>query len=144
MYEIQELTAQDEWLEAFPVMHELRTHLDENAYLELLYKMADEGYKMFALFNDTNILAVTGVIIRTNFYDGRHVFVYDLVTYPSERSKGYGELLLTYIEQWAKEHGCEKLALDSGVQRIDAHRFYENRMGFGKFSYGFKKMIDMK
>jgi GNAT superfamily N-acetyltransferase len=142
MDSIKELTTKNEWLEAFPVMYELRTHLDENAYLELLYKMVDEGYKMFALFNDIQIVAVTGVIIRTNFYDGRHIFVYDLVTRSSVCSKGYGEKLLTYIEQWGKEHGCEKVALDSGLQRMDAHRFYENRMGFGKFSYGFKKIID--
>ena len=27
----------------------------------------------------------------------------------------------------AREHGCDMLHLDSGVQRFDAHRFYLNK-----------------
>ncbi|WP_329610031.1 GNAT family N-acetyltransferase [Microaerobacter geothermalis] len=61
---------------------------------------------------------------------GRHVWVYDLVTHSDYRSKGYGEKLLEFIHKWGEENGCKTVALSSGVERRDAHRFYEKKMGY--------------
>jgi hypothetical protein len=72
---IKELIEEKEWLEAFPVFKELRTYLNQSIYLDLLYIMRDEGYKLFALYHNKQIVAVTGIAIRTNFYYGKYVFV---------------------------------------------------------------------
>lgn len=138
---IKELVEEKEWLEAFPVMNELRTHLNESTYLEILHSMREEGYKLFALYHNEQVVAVTGVAIRTNFYYGKHVFVYELVTQSSQRSKGYGEKLLSYIHQYAIHNGCGIVALESALFRSDAHRFYETKMGYEKFCYSFKKVL---
>jgi hypothetical protein len=45
---IIELTTEAEWREAFPVMRELRTHLDEATFLDLMRTMKPEGYRMLA------------------------------------------------------------------------------------------------
>jgi GNAT superfamily N-acetyltransferase len=139
---IKQLTTEQEWLEAFPVINELRKHLDEDAYLSLVHEMDGQGYQLFGLYNEGRIVAVTGVIILTNLYNGRHVYVYDLVTKATERSNGYGEILLSYIHRWARENGCEKAVLSSGLQRHDAHRFYERKMGYEKVSYVFTKSFE--
>jgi GNAT superfamily N-acetyltransferase len=138
---IKELVEEKEWLEAFPVMNELRTHLNESTYLEILHSMREEGYKLFALYHNEQVVAVTGVAIRTNFYYGKHVFVYELVTHSSQRSKGYGEKLLSYIHQYAIHNGCGIVNLESALFRSDAHRFYETKMGYEKFCYSFKKVL---
>ncbi|CRK80353.1 GNAT family N-acetyltransferase [Neobacillus massiliamazoniensis] len=138
---IKELVEEKEWLEAFPVMNELRTHLNESTYLEILHSMREEGYKLFALYHNEQVVAVTGVAIRTNFYYGKHVFVYELVTQSSQRSKGYGEKLLSYIHQYAIHNGCGIVNLESALFRSDAHRFYETKMGYEKFCYSFKKVL---
>lgn len=138
---IYELKEKRDWQEAFPLIKQLRTHLNENSYLKFLDKMIDEGYKLFALYDDDQMAALAGVVVRTNFYYGHHVFVYDLVTDSSRRSQGYGEQLLTYIHQFAKENGCHMVALESGLPRSDAHRFYESRMGYTKFCFSFKKEL---
>ena len=138
---IKELSTESQWLEAFPVLNELRTHLTVTTYLEILGQMTCDGYRLFGLFENEQIVAVAGVAIRTNFYYGRHVFVYDLVTRSSERSKGYGEKLLDYVHQYAKEQNCGIVALESGLFRLDAHRFYETKMGYERFCYSFKKKI---
>jgi len=62
-------------------------------------------------------------------YSGRFIWVCDLVTEPSERSKGYGKKLLSFVQQWSEENGYKIVSLSSGLQRIDAHRFYEEKMG---------------
>lgn len=138
---IKELVEESQWLEAYPVMHELRTNLDEEAYLALLREMNAEGYKMLALYDGGWIVALSGIIVLTNFYFGKHVFVYDLVTKASERSKGHGETLLEYVHQYAKDNGCQTVALESGLARVDAHRFYETKMGYRKPGFSFTKSL---
>ncbi len=138
---IKELTTEKEWLEAFPVMRELRTHLNEASYLDLLDKMREDGYRLFGLYDHGEMAAVAGIALRTNFYYGNHVFVYDLVTQSTERSKGYGKELLSYIHRFAEVNGCAIVALESGLFRVDAHRFYEVKMGYERFCYSFKKVL---
>ncbi len=139
MIEIQELTSHEEFREAFPVMRELRTRLDEAAYLSLLEKMIPEGYRLFALRNSGKIVALAGIAILTNFYYDRYVYVYDLITATEARSRGFGRHLLAFIESFARQENCETIALSSGLQRADAHRFYEHYMHYKKSSYVFQK-----
>lgn len=139
---IKNLQSRDEILEAFPVIKQLRTHLDQNSYLELVLEaQKKEGYKLFALYDHDKIVAVTGFMPMITLYYGRFVWICDLVTDPSRRSKGYGEKLLTYVHEWAKGNGYESVALSSGLQREDAHRFYEDKMDYQKVSYVFKTSL---
>lgn len=139
---IKELQSHNEIIEAFPVIKQLRTHLDESSYLELVIDAQEkDGYKMIALFDDDEIVAVTGFKPMITLYYGRFVWVCDLVTDSDKRSKGYGEKLLTYVHEWAKENNYESVALSSGLQRTDAHRFYEDKMKYDKVSYVFKASL---
>ncbi|MDQ2088265.1 GNAT family N-acetyltransferase [Herbivorax sp. ANBcel31] len=136
---IKELQSQNELLDAFPVIKQLRTHLDEETYLNLVLEAKKKDrYKMFALIDGKKMVAVTGFKPMITLYYGRFVWVCDLVTDINKRSKGYGEKLLTYVHKWAKENNYESVALSSGLHRTDAHRFYENRMDYDKVSYVFK------
>jgi GNAT superfamily N-acetyltransferase len=140
--EIRELTTEVEWREAFPVLRELREDLTEERYLAYLRAMRDEGYRLFALFEDGDLLSVAGAGVRTNFYNGRHLFVYDLVTRPDRRSEGHGGRLMEYLDDWARERDCESLTLESGLWREDAHRFYEDRLDMDRYCYTFKKTFE--
>jgi GNAT superfamily N-acetyltransferase len=42
------------------------------------------------------------------------------------RGQGYGSVLMTAAEAWARERGYERLTLRSNVLRAEAHRFYQN------------------
>ncbi len=139
---IQELTTHEQFCEAYPVMHELRLDLNQDDYLDLLNVMFKEGYRMFALRDDENcIVALTGIAVLTNFYYGRHVWVYDLVTSGAARSRGYGAQLLSFIEEFARAEACQTIALSSGMPRVDAHRFYLERMNYTKHGFVFKKIL---
>jgi GNAT superfamily N-acetyltransferase len=138
---IRELLSKEELLLAFPIMKQLRTHLVEETYLNLIEDMKKEGYKMFALYVEEKVVAVAGVIKLTNLYYGKHVWVNDLVTDVNQRSKKYGQMLLSFVNEWAKENSCEVVALSSGLQRVEAHKFYESKMEFDRTSYVFKKQL---
>jgi GNAT superfamily N-acetyltransferase len=139
---IVELQSEAEFREAFTVMHELRTHLDEGAYMSLVQDMRKRGYRLFALRNDEGtIVALAGIEFSVNFYYGRHIWVFDLVTSQNVRSQGHGRTLLAHLETLGKEAGCDTIALSSGFQRIDAHRFYEAHMGYERQAYTFVKNL---
>lgn len=139
---VVELRGEDDFRKAWPVMRELRGHLSEDRWLELLEVMVPDGYRLLSLqADDGTIEALAGIRVATNLYYGKHVWVYDLVTAGGVRSKGHGRMLLGHVEEIAVAEGCELVALSSGLQRIDAHRFYEEHMGYDKKSYCFTKLV---
>lgn len=141
METIVELTNMEQWLDAYPVMKQLRTDLTEDSYLELLAVMRKEGYQLFALYDEEKVVSLVGLSWRTNFYNKKHIYIYDLVTDAAGRSRGYGERLLNFIHSWGKENGAEYVALESGIHRNDAHRFYEEKLNYDKWCYSFRKTL---
>ena len=138
---VTQLESKAEWLQALPVLQELRTHLQEETYLDWLAAMQSEGYRLFGLYEDEALVAVAGVVVHTNFYYGRHAYIYDLVVRSDRRGDGLGTRLMATVEEWATERGCETIVLESGLWRDDAHRFYETN-GFEKYCYTFKKELE--
>ena len=137
-----ELTSDADFRRAWPAMSELRTDLDEKAYMDLLASMRPDGYRLFAIEVDGDITALAGVSIGTNFYYRRYLWVYDLITTEVARSSGHGATLMSELEGFARDEGCDTIALASGLHRQDAHRFYEDRLGYKRASYTFHKTLD--
>lgn len=139
---IKHYESYEELKKGFEVLKQLRTHLNEESYFNLYEDMKKEGYQLIGLEVQGVTVAVAGFSILTNFYNGKHLFVYDLVTDETKRSNGYGEKLLDYLSEFGKRNGCRLVTLQSGVQRINAHRFYEDKMAYKKLSYSFSKTIE--
>ena len=51
---IDELTTEAEWREAFPVMRELRPHLNEVTFLDIMRAMKPQGYRLLAARADAH------------------------------------------------------------------------------------------
>jgi GNAT superfamily N-acetyltransferase len=93
-------------------------------------------------------LAVDGEVVKglavyrilNNTIEGRRFYVDDLVVDAACRSQGVGKALINWLEARARGCKCTTLALDSGVQRSDAHRFYF-REGFTIPSFCFRKKL---
>ncbi len=136
---VRELDSEAEWRAAYPVLSQLRD-LPEREYLDRLETMHEEGYHLFGLEADGELVSVAGVTVLTNLYNGRFAFLYDLVTDEAHRSGGYGAELLAWVEDWARERGCAHVSLESGLWREDAHRFYDD-LGYEKWCYSFRKAL---
>lgn len=139
--EVKGLQDQEELTAGYRVMRQLRDHLTLEQFLGLYEAMQDKGYRLFGLVDGGEIVAVAGVFVTTNLIDGRHVWVDDLVTDDRLRSRGYGRALLSFVHEYARQQGCSLVGLASGVQRVDAHRFYEQKMGYVRSSYDYKKGV---
>jgi GNAT superfamily N-acetyltransferase len=108
-----------------PVMRELRTHLhNAERFVERVQRQQKGGYLLAFLESEGEVRAVAGYRYLESLFSGRFLYVDDLVTREIDWSQGYGGQLFDWLIEQAREHGCENLELDSGVQRFDAHRFY--------------------
>jgi GNAT superfamily N-acetyltransferase len=125
-----------------PVMRELRTHItDDQEFIDRVRCQQKQGYQLAFLEADGEICAVAGYRFLESLFSGKNLYVDDLVTRECDRSRGFGGELIDWLTDQAREHGCESLELDSGVQRFDAHRFYfSKRMSIS--SYHFRIKID--
>ena len=142
MKDIAELITDTEIMDGYQVMKQLRSHLDEQTYMTIIKEAKiKEDYRQFALREKEKIVAVIGFQPMITLYYGKYIWVCDLVTDASVRSKGYGRKLLAFTQELVKSEGYEAVALSSGLQREEAHRFYEERMGYDKVSFVFKKTL---
>ncbi len=134
------MVSDEEIVSTFPVMCQLRTHLDENEYLEKIKRMQCLGYRLAVATERGEVRCVAGFRIVEFLAYGRFLYVDDLVTAGDTRSEGHGERVLDWLAGIAWEEGCGSLHLDSGVQRHGAHRFYF-RKGMSISSYHFSKSL---
>lgn len=137
-----ELSGEAELRLAWPVMRELRDRIDEQTYLERAAIAVARGYRLLALRVDGGIVSLAGFDVLTTLSQGRHLYVWDLVTAAAERSRGHGAAMIERLVVIARDEGCATIALDSALWRVEAHRFYEERAGFEKTGYTFLRRID--
>ncbi len=117
-------TTPEEIRRCHPVMRELRSHLsDPERFVERVQRQQKEGYLLAFLETDDEIRAVAGYRFLESLFSGKFLYVDDLVTRESDRSRGFGAQLFDWLVEQGRKQGCENLELDSGVQRFGAHRF---------------------
>ncbi len=109
------------------VMRELRPHIAPADFAVRVLHQQAEGYQLAFLELDGLVRSVAGFRIFNLLFSGRTLYIDDLVTHDSDRSRGFGASLFDWLVEYAKVEGCERLTLESGVQRFAAHRFYLNR-----------------
>lgn len=133
-------TTGPEILRVHPVMRELRPHhAEERAFVRQVQRQMREGFRLAYVESDGEVRAAAGYRIYELLYSGRTLYVDDLVTRESDRSKGYGGQLFDWLVEEARREDCRELTLDSGVQRVDAHRFYlMKRMAITSHHFGLK------
>ena len=109
---------------AWPLVAQLRPHLEADALVTQLQRQFGEGFRANVLYDDGVPRAYAGWRVHENLVYGRHMYVDDLVTDETARSRGYGKAMLDWLKAEAERLDCARLQLDSGTWRKDAHAFY--------------------
>ncbi|MCC5630058.1 GNAT family N-acetyltransferase [Nostoc sphaeroides CHAB 2801] len=111
-------------LGCFPVICQLRPYLESAKFVEQVRYQMKEGYKLAFLEVEQQAVAVAVFRISTSLASGKFLYIDDLVVDEFKRSNSYGKQLFQWLIEYAKNHDCKHLSLDSGVQQFAAHRFY--------------------
>ena len=116
-----------EVLDCFPVLKELRPHLVEEELVARVRRQQAEGFHLVFVGDQGQVKSVAGFRFREHLAWGRIMYVDDLATLSSAQRKGYGGFLLDWLVALAGKEGCNAVHLDSGQNRYDAHRLYLNK-----------------
>jgi GNAT superfamily N-acetyltransferase len=117
--------SEQEISDCFPVIQELRSHLELTNFVTQVQRQQQQSdYRLAYLQVDELVLAVAGFRISESLAWGKFLYIDDLVSKSGHRSQGYGTVLFNWLVDYARDRDCQQLHLDSGVQRFAAHRFY--------------------
>ena len=113
-----------EWLAHSEGVHrQLRPHLPTD-YVGRMREVFASGADMAICVRDEKVCGITVFRILEKTYSGRELYCDDLITDETSRSTGIGHALIEHMKTMAAERGCDCMALDSGTQRQQAHKFY--------------------
>jgi GNAT superfamily N-acetyltransferase len=117
-----------DWPLAYPVVRELRTHLDEAEFLARTARMADRyGSELYVAFDEAGaVVGAMGMRPLETYNRGWHLHVDDLVTVTAAQGHGVGTALLALADREARSRGMTAVYLDS---RPAAEEFYR-KVGF--------------
>jgi GNAT superfamily N-acetyltransferase len=99
---------------------------DAAAAAERLHELCDAARSTGFVAEDKEALTgfCTVYLDFVSIRVGQRAWVNELAVDPGRRSQGIGKALLDTARAWARDNGATHLALDSGLTRVDAHRFY--------------------
>jgi|SRR3989344_3204656 len=87
--------------------------------------LAREDVKMFVVDEGGKLLGFCDFfivpVVRRGYLQGH---IEDLVVDESARGRGVGTLLLKKLIQFSRERGIKVIKLTSGLELVDAHKFY--------------------
>lgn len=126
--------------DAYDILSDVEPDLPKEDFLFQYDCRLKGDVKILGLFDSTDLCTVTVVSIQENPTYGKYLYLYDLVTHKDKRRKGYGKEMLKYVQNLAIYNGCSKITLNSGLHRIDEHKFLKSN-GFEMFHYAFIKEL---
>ena len=132
-----ELKTDDEYCEAFHILKELDGRLEYDRFLSAMHHELSGNTKLFAIRHSGKIVSVAAVWFLMTGLSEKIFWIHAFVTTKEQRSKGFGNLLLSGLYGAAIESGCSEI-------RVHAHRekaieFWTDTAGFTSFSKIFKK-----
>ncbi len=124
MNKISLAESDEEILNCYSVMAELRSHISFDEFLPMVKRLTEIAGFQLAYLSDAEIKAVAGFRVSDWLSGGKFLEIEDFVSKGGERSKGYGGALFDWLVEYARGENCQHIKLVSRVTRFDAHRFY--------------------
>ena len=106
---------------------------DENVSETYEKMKGDDRYRTFVAVVDNAVVGfVTTVETLAVDHPNGYMKINGLAVLPAFQRCGIGKMLMERVEELAGERNISLIGLASGIQRTDAHKFYE-RLGYQKF-----------
>ena len=116
--------------------------INEDVANKILEKIKNQNIKYFIAKDNGKIISSCYICILPNFTrNGRSIgYIENVITDKEYRRKGIGKKIMENAIKYAKDQNCYKVILQSGINRVEAHAFYES-LGFDGES---KKAFDLR
>lgn len=122
---VQIADSEQEVRHCWPLFRELRPHLSsEQEFFDRWTKQRTEGYMLAYLQLDGAIVAAAGFRTMNTLAWGKIIYLDDLIALSTMQGRGFGSVLLAWLQEQARELKCDAVHLDTGYQRHAAHKAY--------------------
>ena len=131
-----------------PLVILLNKGIDEIVLLERLEAMLQNNYQCIGVYDTSaslstskeNLIGICGLWTLTKFYNGKHLEPDNVVIHPDYRNKGIGELMMTWIDNYARQNNYELIELNCYVENLKGVEFWK-KTGFTIRGHHFQKII---
>ncbi|HEY4110586.1 GNAT family N-acetyltransferase [Puia sp.] len=139
-FEFRELTREDSPI-IVPIANKLHPAMDPKKVRAYLTEMFDlPTYHCFGLWQAGKLVAMSNGWITVRFYSGKQLEVDNVIVDPTLRSQGVGKYFFACIQDWAHQHECKTIELNTFVQNSKSHKFYYNE-GYAILGFHFQKVL---
>jgi GNAT superfamily N-acetyltransferase len=139
MYDIR-LIADKDIKSVIPLVTLLNPGTDEKVLLARLGEMMKNNYQCLGVYDNEKLIGICGLWTLTKFYVGKHLEPDNVVIDPIYRNKGIGELMMKWVESYAKELNCDAIELNAYVENTKGVEFWK-KLGFAIRGHHFQKLL---
>ena len=127
-------------LTILPLLQQLNNYTEEDVLKQRVLEMANQHYKCVGMYFNEELIGISGLWFLTRHYIGKTIEPDHVIIHESYRNEGLGKQLFDWIHQYAKDHNYEATELNTFIENIKSHKFYENQ-GYRKLGLHFVKKI---
>ena len=110
--------------------------------LALLDSLESNKKILVAELNDIEIVGIVSIVFLSRLNRTTlEMYIPELVVLEKYRNQGVGKKLIASCIDLAKEKKCHRIRLESGHQRKNSHKFYQN-LGFEQSALSFTKNLE--
>ncbi len=148
MYEIK-LIPKENIKSIIPLALLLNPKLDEKILLQRLDMMMEINYECLGVYDTSaslstgkeNLIGICGLWTLVKLYNGKHLEPDNVIIHPDYRNKGVGELMMAWIDNYAKEQNCEMIELNCYIENLKGVEFWK-KTGYYIRGHHFQKLVN--
>ncbi len=91
--------------------------------------VGDEDRCIFVIEATGTVVGFGSAVVQDHYIDGRDAYIGEFAIDADHEGRRAGQMLLGALRDWALEHGCGQITLQTGAANNRARDFYE-RFGF--------------
>lgn len=119
-----------QWNEHYPSMEKLQADIAKKELYVLIINEEIKGIVVLTKHMDEEYIPIEWLT-----KSGNNLYIHRLATHPSVWSNGYGQKLMDFAEEFAKQHNLDSVRLDTFSKNKRNQKFYESR--------GYRKLGDI-
>jgi diamine N-acetyltransferase len=123
-----------------PFLKLLNEKISEDLLNTRLAEMFAHNYKCVGIFNNDQMIGISGLWILTKYYVGKHIEPDNVIIHPDYRGAGVGEALMQWIDEYAVAQGCVASELNCYVSNSAGQKFWMNQ-GYKVIGFHYQKML---
>lgn len=147
MYEIK-LIPKENIKSIIPLALLLNPGMDEKTLIHRLEMMMEINYECLGVYDtaaslstsNQKLIGICGLWTLVKLYNGKHLEPDNVIIHPDYRNKGIGELMMAWIDKYAKEQNCEMIELNCYIENLKGAEFWK-KTGFYVRGHHFQKLI---